>query len=414
VDITGTKTWGKGRQGTQRRGGFGRLGFFLLEFQRLFWKLHPDLYRAYDKSLTNFVRGDWKHPVWETYGFLQSDSSLWHFVHQSVDDPCKVAYYPSIKHLLEGREIRTKPGRYLQKYYSKEIDAGIIRHIANQQVNAGRPSELHFVEDDDPDGWEWVYEHGHGFTSCMVRRQGHLKKDIEHPVRVYAHKGNGLRLAWLGKGYKQDDGGVYARTIVRDAGESSGYVRIYGDDSAIRSALDAAGYSGEVNLSDVRLERIENDEGSILCPYLDGDVNKVIIEEGCLRVAPDGYATNTSGALDAIWCDQCGEIMRGHNIQGAQHLQGRHFAHHVCAECSDLYTYAYGQGGERYSVLKSNTIHVEGDVYDIDYLKDNNIGECEECGDHFYMYDGPTRKCRTCQDGFGTGEETDDQETEAA
>ncbi len=171
-------------------------------------KNHPTLIRRINEVQDQEGSG-WKRVCWTSRTWFKPKP--WHYVHQSTQDPNQIAYYPTIRHLIEGREVRTRPGRYLQQHFADVLSEKDIRNEANAQAFYAAPVQLNFVDNDDPDGWEWVYEHGHGFTSCMVynRDSRYLSGGLcgeNHPVRIYARPGNGLRLAWLGNGYKQEGG----------------------------------------------------------------------------------------------------------------------------------------------------------------------------------------------------------------
>ena len=236
---------------------------------------------------------------------------------------------------------------------------------------------IHFVEDDDPEGWEWVYEHGHNFTSCMVykrygRSLAHGMYGEDHPVRAYAYPGNGLRLAWIGNGFKSEDGKVFARSIVMD----NKYLRIYGDDSIV-ALLEAQGFK-EGSSSDfhgVKLNRRDTDEG-IICPYLDcGDVD---IHDDYLEIVRSGVSTSTRGLLQGAYCDDCGNIWDDDELTWV----GADNDSRVCEHClSRDYSRVIGRNGCEYFVNNVRVIEVDGNYYDSNYLSDNDI-DCCECGEH--------------------------------
>jgi len=169
---------------------------------RPFLKRIGEIRRAFESGA--WVPPTWTKTLWRRVAY---DLGQRHFCHVSVVDSSQVAYYPTVTHLLAGREVRVKPGRYLTKHFSDQFSEVEIREMANEHLAEVLPKPLNFVENDDPDGWEWVYEHGRGFTSCMTyNRSGrYLDADLHgkhHPVRAYAYPGNGLRLAWLGDATK--------------------------------------------------------------------------------------------------------------------------------------------------------------------------------------------------------------------
>jgi hypothetical protein len=329
-----------------------------------------------------FSSNTWRRVAWQ--GSTWFNPPEWHFVHASVVDPALVAYYPSVEYLLAEREVRIRPGKYLQQHFSDALSEKDIREQANKQVVDATPPELHFVENTDPAGWEWVYEHGHGFSSCMVyNRSGRYLAeglyDDDHPVRAYARPGNGLRLAWLGENYMEDDGQVFARAIVRNNADGTprGYIRTYGDDSALLTALTAAGYGDGATLYGVELNRRDYHD-NIICPYLDS--GEVEVYGGHLEVVDSGIDTNSDGLLEECEvCEDCGCHVSSDNV----YWVGRDEDYRVCRNCIGSYTWVCGYDSREYYVHDNNVVWVESSAYDEDYLEDNDILACEDCGEHF-------------------------------
>ena len=355
-----------------------------------FDKYYPGLNERLADITNKIDVHEWVSPKWD--GFR---GERHHFLHTSVDDPTKVAYYPDMRHLMAGREVRTTPGRYLTKFHGADLSESAIREMANRHIAMSSPQALNFVENTDPDGWEWVYEHGHGFTSCMVRDRsgrylaGHLY-GYDHPVRAYAYKGNGLRLAWLGRGYKQSDGEVYARAIVRNTkdGEPLGHIRVYGDDSRLSDALRAAGYGRVVDLDGVELALRRDDNDRVICPYIDGDTDGVEVLHDRLVVGESGgYNSSSDGLLETVntWTCACCEEEINEDADGGNCV-GYHEDSRVCDDCfREHYTEVRGRSGHRYYLHDVSVIWVGGCAYDEGYLSDNDIYECDGCGEFFHV-----------------------------
>lgn len=376
-----------------------------MEVGHLCWraleKNHPTLAARWGEAEKAMGNGTWPKTAWEPRSWFAPKP--WHFVHQSLQDPNQVAYYPTLRHLIEEREVRTRPGRYLQQHFSDKLSEKDIRNEANAQAFKSAPPALHFVENDDPDGWEWVYEHGHGFTSCMVYERSsrfldHHLKGVNHPVRIYARPGNGLRLAWLGSGFKDPNGIVTARAIVRNDEDGSplGHIRLYGDDSALFSALEDAGYGGCTYLEGVELQRHEVD-GRIVCPYLDSGNIEVYSDH--LLVQERGCDTSSDGWLeeDGEVCNECGYHIRDDVV-----WVGRHSDISVCSHCAErYYTLVNGRRGEEY-YLRDGSDEVawfRDEAYDADYLDYYGITSCDECGEYTHEDDTcSTRHGHCCSD----------------
>lgn len=324
----------------------------------------------------------------------------YHFLHVSKDDPTKVAYAQSWEHLVAGRWTRLKPGRYLTKFFGKNgsgREGGPVISEANIRIMVqafdllNAPPELHFVENDDPDGWEWVYEHGHGFTSCMVYNHPtarYLDRRCcgeNHPVRAYARRGNGLRLAWFGVGFKSDEGRVFARAVVRDDPilGVKGHVRIYGDDR-LGLLLQAAGYGDCVDTEDVMLNR-RTVNGELLVPYLDG--NEGVRDMGDYLLVCDNecdYLASSTGIgvlpdrLSTVECDDCGDEIYEDDTYSV--MDGYRT---VCYHCRERnYTLAHARYGGHNWVPNDEAICVGDDYYAEDALEYYGIALCAECGEY--------------------------------
>ena len=279
-----------------------------------------------------------------------------HHIHVSVEDPELVAYAQSWQHLIDDRFTSAKPGRYLKKFFGSLFNEAEIKHLVEQYavMSAGQ-GKLLFVESDDPDGWEAVYESGHGFTSCMTyKRANSSERYIDerlhgkyHPVRAYAYPGNGIRLAYLAnhKHVAPEGLEVYARSIVRE--DPKGFIRVYGD-GRLNAALEAAGYGTPVNLDGVKLAKLNvPDSEGIICPYLDsgadGSQHAEIFSDH-LRVGA-GRGPDASGILHGTRNDDDEETMYCADCDEQTGEDDLYFIHTsettVCGSCRDN-NYTYG------------------------------------------------------------------------
>lgn len=357
--------------------------------------------RAYDKvdnklggvvslrtSYANrFNSGHWKRPLWHSEPWVPGDALL-RLPHMSTQEAGMVAWYDSFEKFKTDTLTRARPGRFLTKFYSDVLSEKDIKYWAERQamLTSARDT-LRFIENDDPDGWEWVYEHGEGFTSCMTydRESRYLHSKLygeNHPVRAYARKDNGLRLAYLGTPKDVEGGKVYARAIVRDDEHAKGYIRIYGDDR-IKHYLKEAGYGCSTSLEGVELnKRLLEGGGRIICPYLDsGDVE---VHRDYLEVVDCGRDTESTGLLgerDHYTCERCGA---DHDDEDDLHYSDRIGS--WCDECEDITEAIVGRsryhsGFEYEMVSCDDTIELKGRIYlyDDDVLEECGFRKCEEC-----------------------------------
>lgn len=316
---------------------------------------------------------------------------MFHVLHVSTDDPMQVAYYPTLKHILEDRPMRTRMGKYMAAYASMMgfTDANVKKVVDAYQAEMTKRNNitLNFAAHDDGDKWVDVYRDGP--SSCM-------SGDDSWCVRVYAHSRSQLRLAYL----TDDDGDVIARAIVRcrDLGareDEHGYLRVYPDPEGDREGkmllmmLKDAGYGERINLDGCLLAYEEDDEG-IVCPYIDvgnGGSQSVseVHREGQMYLKVGGgehRANNTSGVIETIYCtcEDCHDRIRSEN--DAYSVQDGDRT--VCEECRDNhYEYAYfGSRGNQ------------------DYFHSDNVIFCESDHDYYVEEDAHYYNVYQCQESY--------------
>jgi hypothetical protein len=176
-----------------------------------------------------------------------------HYVHVSTENPLFLAYTPDEAKGRADRQVRIKPGKYLQKFHP---DVDVAALAARWAAEFG-PLELKIAC--SADEIEEVYVNGPG--SCMSYRQ--FQGVPMHPARVYAD--GDLRVAYI---YRE--GRVTARTLIWP--ERKIYGRVYGDYERLTPLLHDAGYSptseGDYAFEGARLGRHPHGNGFIL-PYVD-------------------------------------------------------------------------------------------------------------------------------------------------
>lgn len=358
----------------------------------------PRLVEALAVADMRLATGAWTPPVWGDKDW--ADKYPHHYAHASKETKGNVAFYPDAAKMEADKLTSMKPGRYLATFFSEELDADAIKHYANAQQHASDPPELKFVDNTDPDGWEWVYENS--APSCMRynRSNRHLDSGLygkDHPVRAYAHPSNSLALAYVmvpgevedrDESCSMDEYVVAARTIVNTTAKT--YLRIYADDdryrTMIHNALSDAGYRhSSSTLDNQRLVRRTTDDGETICPYLDGSYTNVEVYGDYMIVGDDGEdGQQSSGILDengtrryCEWCEEYYNEDYGGYIESVRAW--------VCESCRDgHFVYAYARrGNQELWPERSDYItycEYNGDYYHTDYLDDNDM-DCDYNGE---------------------------------
>lgn len=299
-----------------------------------------------------------------------------HVLHRSRDNPAQVAYFPTLRHYLEDRPVKTRLGAYLASYKTVlGLNDSDIKHYVddwNAEIAKLANMKFEFIPHNDRDAWEDAYS-SREVSSCMSG---------EKCVRVYAHDKSQLRLAVL----RDEDGDVVARAIVRckDLGASDdehGYLRVYpapdghANGKALKNWLIDQGYGKQINLDGALLAYINNGHG-ILCPYLDvgaggtQGVDVVTVDgEHYLKAGGDEYeADNTSGYCSGgRTCDCCESTMSDDDAYSVNDGDET-----VCEYC---YTHNYVtvytmHGSERYHEDWANDNCIE---YDGSYYLDSEV-----------------------------------------
>jgi hypothetical protein len=311
---------------------------------------------------------------------------LLHHAHISVDDPRLIAYYPSLQHLTESiyagdpnlRAVKVKLGKYLTAYREAlgmtEVQIKEVVEKYNGHLAAKVGWKVEFIAHDDPDGWFKVYAMKGEFSSCMTGSES---------VKLYAHDKSTLRLAYIESG----DGKAVARCIVRDEGDDTGYVRLYGESEDARVFLKGwlagNGYPKQTSLDGCLLPLVERNSRYV-CPYIDsGNSNAqmaditTIEDKRYLRICTEGdyKCENTDGTCteyeddeedeDIYECGDCGSRTHRDNMAYVE-TEGIE----VCDDClRSNYTYAYNGSYQ-------------------EYIKDNGTTAMWGYGDEYYTQEG--------------------------
>jgi hypothetical protein len=227
-----------------------------------------------------------------------------HYLHLSGGNPGLVAYTPSDEFGVQDRQLRCKPGKYLQKFYGEAFTAQQIVEWADTVKAAGL--SMHFTA--TPEQCVRVYRSLRGPDSCM----GHPTRWAAdaHPAQVYG--GGDVSVAYLGHigGDQTANDYVTARAVVNTGTRK--HSAIYGTAAGeLRVLLRDAGYTSDrAALEGARILSRPRPEGGYFLPYIDG-MQKVVMpsdQEGFLVV------TNADSGPYAHW-------MRATNLDGWANVQ---------------------------------------------------------------------------------------------
>lgn len=325
-------------------------------------------YRAYRKARGKIYNtGEWQQVPWNTWAwFVENDAANNRLPHISVVNPQEVAYYQSVDKLIRGIETRTKPGRFLAKFFPN-LTPDQVRQYANDYLVATAPKQLHFARttqdiitaiDEGPS------------ESCQTR--GYYDKSPDerpwyaghiHPAACYAS--GDFEVAYITDDNKpaditrlhSGDQRITARAICNAKNKT--VARIYGDSGKLEPRLREAGYAQvEWALVGCRLLKIGNKEGSgWIMPYVDAGIGS---GGGSLEV--DDYYDLDSGR--SYWM-----LVRTGN--------GTHSTY----EGYDKKGVLEGEDEERYYCERCNAAHDSED--DIHYSDYEQTGYCSQCEDDF-------------------------------
>ena len=228
---------------------------------------------------------------------------------------------------------------------------------------------------------EMLHHLHRGPHSCMVSVHEIRCHDGEkrHPYQAYDPKYGwhmAVRIendATVGRALCVDNG-VHEKYFVRTYAKTGGYS--YADEK-LHAWLLEQGYRHRNSYMDGTKMAYYPTSDYFLAPYLDGNQQHVDIYNDELRIDCNGEyeCGNTGGAPSGgnrVECEDCGNRFE----DGDGFWVGAYEDSHVCESCqNDDYTYAYSRRGHRHYIRNDNTVYVNDEYYDTDYLSDNNIVE---------------------------------------
>jgi hypothetical protein len=310
-----------------------------------------------------YKRVPWCKEAWWIRAVIeQGGVAGFHYAHVSNDDPTKIAYTPDERHGKEDRQLRTKPGRYLNKYFKDVLTPEQIRDWATKW--AGENENLDLKLATEPDDIERVFVNGP--SSCMGGDKGFSSS--VHPTRVYGY--GDLAVAYI-----ERDEEITARVVCWPEKKVRG--KIYGDAERLRPLLTKEGYT-EGRFEGARLLRIADGNSVFVAPYIDGgyyvideDNHLLIADSEARRGCPHFRCDNTNGLIGGSQCERCEDFeneddmvrMDGINQEWCQECYGDYgFSCEYCNELNDT----------------DDSSEVDGDSW-CSYCAREHASQCERC-----------------------------------
>lgn len=164
---------------------------WLAEYSSRPWqyRARPATWRERERG--HFYSRDYVSPPWSSERFWQHNDEIHadHFAHVSLEDPTMIAFTETPEKGEADRQMRMKPGRYLQRYFSDILTTKQIAFYAEWFVRGDRPTDM---DDGATIGFasteeEILEAYSQGPYSCM--------RGDDYP-RVYA--AGDLAIAYLG------------------------------------------------------------------------------------------------------------------------------------------------------------------------------------------------------------------------
>jgi hypothetical protein len=323
-----------------------------------------------------------------------------HFAHVSSDDPKKLAYTPDDRHGREDRQVRTRPGKYLTRYFSDVLSAEEIRDIAT--VWAAKAEDIHLRFATTQDDCATVYENGP--SSCMG--PGHSFNTPVWPTAVYG--AGDLAVAYLGSLENAS-----ARAVVWPDRKVWCSATLYGDDVRLEEALQTAGYS-RGSIAGAKLAKIDGRDGRVVMPYL-GDYGAIDCGDH-LELTGDraDYGTGSTNG----WSEpsqRCGRCDDGvsHDDDCSREIDGETW----CEYCVDNHT-MYCESCEEYHSDQSDSYQVDGETW-CDDCRRCNATYCDHCEEYtrddnvvgvgreswcLSCYENDSFTCERCEEFFDCNE----------
>jgi formylmethanofuran dehydrogenase subunit E len=324
--------------------------------------------REFARQLSGeYVKLPWQTEPW----WIASTEAGDHYAHVSSEDPSKIAYTPDERHGREDRQLRTKPGRYLNKYFKDVLTPVDIAHWAGVFAGENERLTLRFAR--TPDDIESVYANGP--SSCMGHSAGAFRSS-EHPARMYG--AGDLAVAYIA-----ENGDPTARALCYP--EKKVYGTIYGDAARLEPLLEGAGFECEDRRTGhtfygARMLYVEQG-GGFIAPYLDISA-EVEIEGGYLVLCQNGIeCSSTNGVTGGVRCERCEEYTHEDSTTSVDNDTW-------CEDCYEQYAVycerceesTNGDGARSVNTAEPGDRSSEETW--CEYCVDNHATRCNECGEY--------------------------------
>lgn len=225
--------------------------FIATEDERVNWR------RREDRKVTAGI--GCQHTPWRYEDWYSDTLHALHHAYLSVEKPGLVAYTPSEEWGVADRQLRVRPGRYLEQFAphltTVERDAFCAKVKAIDDTNV-----VQFATTAE----EIVRVYRNGPNSCMSHQTSAYATDGTHPVAVYGN--SDLQLAYLAGANGNNGRNIRARALVWP--DKKIHSRIYGD-TALRYLLEALGYKKD-SLAGAKVRAIRLTHDVYVMPYVDG------------------------------------------------------------------------------------------------------------------------------------------------
>jgi hypothetical protein len=279
--------------------------------------------------------------------FISNEEAPLTFPHYSAKEPGQVAFSPiDINYKEADRQVRTKPGRYLNKFL--DLDSDQVRKCVAIE-NGDQTVQLKFAKTIK----EFTNVYLRGPSSCM-----------SHPIDWYDGSASTGRLpvSILANGdievayIELPNGLIPARSLVVQSTQS--YVEIYHNTDAmdnarseLRSRLEDAGFTyNSYALVGQTIERIPVGDGeSFVCPYIDSGNLPVDDMDDCLLICEENYGEMTANYQTGV-CQSCKETCANCEQDHDSEATYVDDVGDVCERCLDNdFVHAYcGNSHDRY------------------------------------------------------------------
>ncbi len=289
-----------------------------------------------------------------------------HFAHVSDDDPSQIAYTPNAEYGVRDRQVRTRPGKYLGRFFGDVLTEKERLHWTEQWNGLYDSGELHFATDPD----EIVSVYLDGPNSCMCHPRGDYGTPV-HPTYVYG--AGDLAIAYT---KRQGDSTVRITARALCWPDQKYMTTPYGDSARLVPMLEKLGYRyGDLN--GARLLRIEY-AGGFICPYL--DCASYVSDDGkFLRIDNGGEHSGKETCGCTVAGQYCPECEEHADPEGFGFVEDQGVS--WCEGCRE-HTWHCDRCGDRYSDSTGPT-EVNGCVDYCPRCVYAVATECEGCGEFF-------------------------------